>query len=47
MKDTIYEEAIFKDLTGRPVRKLWNIYCGVMENEDSDKSADAPLAIIQ
>ena len=35
MKDTIYREGVFKDLTGRSVSKLWNIYCGDLDKEDS------------
>jgi hypothetical protein len=33
MKDTVYQEAVFKDLTGRAVQKLWNIYCGVTDSD--------------
>jgi len=38
MKDTIYREAVFKDLTGRTVWKLWNIYRGVTDNKESEGS---------
>ena len=38
MKDTVYKEEIFKDLTGRSVSKLWNIYRGELNKEDSDES---------
>ena len=39
MKDTIFRESVFKDLTGRSVSKLWNIYCG---DSDSDKEDSKP-----
>ena len=41
MKDTIYREAVFKDLTGRSVSKLWNIYRGDFDKEDSEESTTA------
>jgi hypothetical protein len=51
MKDTIYREAVFKDLTGRPVWKLWNIYRGVtdsdLDKEESKGRATASLLTIQ
>ncbi|PPQ79896.1 hypothetical protein CVT25_002952 [Psilocybe cyanescens] len=31
MKDKEYHRRIFKELTGRPVRKLWAIYCKSLE----------------
>lgn len=37
MKDTTYQEVVFKDLTGRPVQKLWKIYSGVTDL-DNDSS---------
>jgi Peptidase of plants and bacteria len=42
MKDTTYREVVFKDLTGRPVEKLWKLYSGVTDldnDEGSDSSA--------
>ena len=39
MKDTTYQETVFKDLTGRSVGKLWNIYCGVSDKEDSESES--------
>ena len=42
MKDTTYREAIFKDLTGRSIRELWNIYRGVTDS-DSDKEESKGL----
>ena len=39
MKDTIYREAVFKDLTGRSVSKLWKIYLGDLEKEDSESES--------
>ena len=37
MKDTIYRETVFKDLTGRSVSKLWKIYRGNSDDkEDSE-----------
>ena len=50
MKDTIYREAVFKDLTGRSVWKLWNIYRGVTDSdsdEGSKGSTTASLVTIQ
>jgi hypothetical protein len=42
MKDTTYREAVFKDLTGRSVWELWNIYRGVTDS-DSDKEESKGL----
>jgi len=39
MKDTIYREAVFKDLTGRSVSKLWKIYLGDLDKEDSESES--------
>jgi hypothetical protein len=37
MKDHEYHRRIFKELTGRPVRKLWAMYCkSLEEGETSD-----------
>jgi hypothetical protein len=54
MKDTIYREAVFKDLTGSSVRELWNIYRGEKDSEDSGKkeskestTASLPVVTIQ
>ena len=33
MKDTKYHRRIFKELTGRPVRKLWAMYCKSCEGD--------------
>ncbi|TFK41986.1 plant basic secretory protein [Crucibulum laeve] len=35
MKDDKYHRRVFKELTGRPVRKLWAIYCKQLEEEKS------------
>jgi len=37
MKDKEYHHNIFKELTGRSVRKLWTGYCKSLENEDGDE----------
>lgn len=48
MKDTIYREAVFKDLTGRSIRKLWNIYRGVTDSDkEESKGSSASLVNIQ
>ena len=48
MKDTIYREAVFKDLTGRTVHKLWNIYRGVTDLDNESKgSTNATMVTIQ
>ena len=48
MKDTIYREAVFKELTGRSIRKLWNIYRGVTDqNEEESKGSTASFFTIQ
>ena len=39
MKDTIYREIVFKDLTGRTVQKLWKIYLGLIELENEPKGS--------
>jgi len=39
MKDTIYREMVFKDLTGRTVPKLWKIYRGLRELENESKGS--------
>ncbi|KDR85566.1 hypothetical protein GALMADRAFT_218663 [Galerina marginata CBS 339.88] len=31
MKDNEYHHRVFKELTGRPVHKLWKLYCKVLE----------------
>ncbi|CAA7268060.1 unnamed protein product [Cyclocybe aegerita] len=37
MKDEKYHRRVFKEVTGRPVRKLWAIYCkSLEETETSD-----------
>lgn len=36
MKDNKYHRRIFKELTGRPVRKLWKMYCSSLEESDAD-----------
>ena len=48
MKDTAYHRRVFKQVTGRPVRKLWAIYCAQLagkpepigSNKDEDQSED-------
>jgi len=40
MKDTIYRETVFKDLTGSSVRKLWNIYRGVTDSDKDESDKD-------
>ena len=48
MKDTIYREAIFKELTGRSVRKLWNIYRGATDSDEGEsKGSTASMVTIQ
>ncbi|PPQ64295.1 hypothetical protein CVT26_002178 [Gymnopilus dilepis] len=32
MKENQYHRRVFKELTGRPVRKLWTIYCKILED---------------
>jgi hypothetical protein len=44
MKDTIYREVVFKDLTGRTVSKLWNIYLGDLDIEDSESKESTPAS---
>jgi hypothetical protein len=34
MKNGEYDDAIFKDATGRKVGKLWKLYCGELEGRD-------------
>ncbi|KAF8167508.1 hypothetical protein B0H34DRAFT_646728 [Crassisporium funariophilum] len=34
MKDAKYHRRVFKELTGRPVRKLWKKYCQVLEEKE-------------
>lgn len=46
MKDTIYQETVFKDLTGRSVSKLWDIYRGVSDKEDSNGSPAASESLV-
>lgn len=36
MKDMVYRETLFKDLTGRTVQKLWKIYCGATDNANEE-----------
>jgi len=31
MKGRVYHRRVFKELTGRPVRKLWSAYCKSLE----------------
>jgi hypothetical protein len=35
MKDREYHRRVFKELTGRPVHKLWSIYCKSLEEPDN------------
>lgn len=37
MKDVQYQRRIFKKVTGRPVRKLWALYCK-KHGEDDDQT---------
>jgi len=34
MKDRKYHQRVFKELTGRPVRKLWAMYCKSLEDSE-------------
>ncbi|KAF4612091.1 hypothetical protein D9613_004105 [Agrocybe pediades] len=36
MKDNQYHRRIFKELTGRPVRKLWKMYCSSLGDPITD-----------
>lgn len=37
MRDCEYDEKMFKDATGRPVRKLWRLYCAHLEGKGKGK----------
>lgn len=40
MKDTKYHRRVFKELTGRPVRKLWRLYCAHLKGEQKAKEEE-------
>ncbi|KAF8913224.1 hypothetical protein CPB84DRAFT_1841612 [Gymnopilus junonius] len=42
MKDKEYDHQVFKELTGRPVHKLWTIYCKSLENGETTDNIDTP-----
>jgi hypothetical protein len=44
MKDQDYHRRIFKEVTGRPVRKLWKIYCAELAGKKAGTMVAAPPA---
>lgn len=45
LKDKDYEKAVWKEVTGRRISKLWRIYCedvGAIDNDDDDDD-DLPV----
>ncbi|KAH9486410.1 hypothetical protein JR316_0000474 [Psilocybe cubensis] len=45
MKDTQYHRRIFKELTGRPVRKLWAMYCKSLEESSDAETTEGFLLL--